>query len=343
LPGDAGGSPKIKIRVHVMYFSSQKVSGRILIVDDNRDICEVLKKFMEKSGHSVECSYTGEEAVRKIKTGRYDIVITDIVMPGIDGMAILKYIRVNNPDIEVIAMTGYGSIESAIGFMKAGAIDYIAKPVNMDHLEIIVRKALERKDLIKAAAERDLYFRQSLTDGMTGLFNHKYYHEQLSRELASSIRLGTNLSVIMIDIDNFKNINDSFGHQAGDIVIKDIAADIINTCRVYDTVARYGGEEFAIILPTTDMYVAEKIAIRTLKAISSKSYKNISRAVTASIGISSFPEHATDKDALIKKADIALYFSKQSGKNRHTIYSDMIGMDSGRKSRIADRMQSLVN
>ncbi len=303
-----------------MYTPNPHQTGRIIVIDDEAGVRKVVKKFLERLGHFVEEAGTGEEALSKITSGNFDIVITDIKLPKMDGMAVLDKIKEINSEIDVIVVTGYGSIESAVSFMRAGALDYISKPINTDHLQIIIEKAIERKQLIIAARERDIYLKMSLTDALTGLFNHKYFMDHLEREIQSSRRSGSDLSIMMLDIDDFKKVNDSFGHQTGDKVLQHLSSDIIRACRTHDTVARYGGEEFGIILPNTDIVKSEAVAQRILTIISSQIYKPLPAPITVSIGISGFPRHAAERDDLIKTADMALYRSKEAGKNSCTIY-----------------------
>lgn len=310
-----------------MFRPESKSKGRIILIDDDPGVTGVVKKFLERSGHSVDTADSGEEGIRLIGSGDYDIVITDIYLPGMDGMAVLEKIKSINADVDIIVITGFGSIESAVSFMKAGAIDYISKPINFDHLDIIIQKTLERKELIKAARERDIYFRMSLTDTLTGMFNHKYFHDSLEREMLYSQRKKENLTIMMADIDSFKAVNDNYGHQAGDMVLQKISSNIIKACRSHDTVSRYGGEEFGIILPETGIDKSTRVAGRILDAVSSNSYPPIARNITISIGIASFPEHAKDREDLIQKADLALYHSKEKGKNRFTIYNGTLEPD----------------
>lgn len=307
-----------------MFNPNLSLCGRILIVDDEPSITAMLRKFLEKNNHQAETAASGEEALQKLSTCSFDIVITDFRLPGIDGLRVLEEIKKIDPQIDVIVLTGYGSIESAVEFLKAGAIDYITKPLNCEYLYIVIQKALERKELIKAARERDEYRKQSLTDGLTGVFNHKYFKDQLKRELSNSERTKQHLSVLLLDIDNFKSINDCFGHQVGDTVLKEISDVLSRSCREYDTVARYGGEEFGMILPGTNLQGASRIADRIIRKIASSSYNPVDHSVTASIGISIFPEHAEANDDLFKKADMALYYSKRNGKNRFTVFEEQI-------------------
>ncbi len=307
-----------------MHQERNSTKGSILFVDDDTSVSNIMSRMIKEFGHQVDVAGSGEEALERIRQRDYDIVITDIRLPGIDGMRVLEEILVISPETDVIAVTGYGSIESAVEFMKAGALDYLTKPINGDHLEIVIRKAMERKDLIKAARERDYYLKMSLTDALTGIFNHRYFQQQITREITKSIRSGESLSMMMLDIDDFKHINDTFGHQAGDQVLRDLSDNLGKSCRFYDIITRYGGEEFAVIMPSTSVGNAVKIARRILENVSSQVHSSIQRPITLSIGISNYPLHASCKEDLIRKADLALYNSKARGKNTYTVYSESL-------------------
>lgn len=308
-----------------MYNLNPDRVGKLLVIDDDPAIGKLIKKFLEHKGYYVDTALNGKDGLAKIASESYDIVITDIKMPGMDGMAVLDKIKEINNDIDVIVITGFGSIESAVSFMRAGALDYIIKPINRGYLEIVIEKAIERKELIQASRERDIYLKLSLTDALTGTFNHKYFQEHLERQLMFAQRKNNDLSIMMVDIDNFKMINDKYGHQTGDMVLQQVSSNIIKACRTHDTVARYGGEEFGIILPDTHIDKSKSVAFRILETISAQKFKPLNYAVTVSIGISSFPQHPGDKAELIKKADIALYYSKEKGKNRYTVFDEKMG------------------
>jgi diguanylate cyclase (GGDEF)-like protein len=305
-----------------MFQGKGERQGRILVIDDDPFVGRLVKRLLERKGHCVDAVRSGEEGLQRIVNVGYDIVITDIKLPNMDGMAVLDRIREVNTETDVIVITGFGSIESAVSFMKAGALDYIGKPINGDYLEIVVEKAIERKELIKASRERDLYLRLALTDALTGLFNQRYFHEHLAREIVHSRRTGNDLSVMILDIDNFKKVNDRHGHQVGNMVLQKLSSVLLKACRVHDTIARYGGEEFGIILPDTGIQKAEYVAGRILEHTSSHQYPPVDWPVTVSIGIAGYPAHAQHEEELIQKADTALYRSKESGKNRLTVFTE---------------------
>ncbi len=333
----AGGSATYQ--VDHMNSEEQKLPGHILVIDDDEQVCTIIKKVVETHGHQVHTVGSGTEALEKIRKNGFDIIITDIRLPDVNGMEILREAKAISADTDVIIITGYSSIESAVECMKAGALDYIPKPINFDHMTIVIDKAVERKELIKAARERDVYRTQSLTDGLTGLFNFKYFHDTLTRKIAKCLRTGELFSLLMLDIDNFKLVNDVHGHQAGNAVLKGIAGILTANCREYDVIARYGGEEFSIILPSAKIDSASRLAERILRAVSSARFEPVTDPVTISIGVSSFPVHATTAEELIHKADVALYQSKRLGKDRFTVYEASLEnpVPPGKKSPAKDR------
>jgi PleD family two-component response regulator len=201
--------------------------------------------------------------------------------------------------VPVIVMTGFATIEAAVETMKAGAADFITKPFNIDQIIIVITRTLETKRLQKLAEEREYFEHLSNIDGLTELYNHRYFHQILLTETEREKRYRRPLSLMIIDIDNFKACNDTYGHLI---------------------VARYGGEEFAVILPETPKQEAAVVAERIRSSIEEFSFsscagKRMGR-LTVTIGLAALPEDARDKTELIKMADQGMYRGKESGKNR---------------------------
>jgi two-component system cell cycle response regulator len=210
-------------------------------------------------------------------------------------------------------------VESAVEVMKLGAYDYIGKPFNVDRIRIVVDKALEKRRLLQAAGERDFYKRLSQLDGLTEVYNRRTFEELLAAEISRSGRFRRPLSLLMIDLDQLKAVNDRFGHQAGDDVLKEAAWALKRSVRNCDIVARYGGDEFVIILVETGKTDAMTTADRLSRVMrASRDGQDGERAgderlMTISIGVASFPTDARAGDELVRKADQALYKAKAQG------------------------------
>ena len=296
------------------------IPARILIVDDEAEVCTFLERVLSGPKRQVSICLSGQEAVAKLEQGAFDLVITDMRMPGLDGLDVLRKARQMEPLCQVIVITGFGSIESAVEVMKLGAYDYITKPFNLDRIRIVVDKALEMRALLRAAQERDFYKHLSQTDGLTEVYNYRALHEFLEVEIARSRRYRRPLSLLMIDLDDLKTYNDAFGHPAGDAILKRLALFLKKSVREGDRVARYGGDEFAAILPDASKAEAMSIAERLVRLVERVELEQYGtrhhEAFTVSIGLATYPNDALDKIDLVTKADQALYDAKALGGNR---------------------------
>jgi diguanylate cyclase (GGDEF)-like protein len=176
----------------------------------------------------------------------------------------------------------------------------------------------------------------AVTDGLTGLYNHRHFHERLALEVERSQRSGLPLSLLMLDVDNFKQFNDTFGHPAGDEVLRQLARVLADTRRANDVVARYGGEEFAVILVDTAKFTAAKVADRIRERVIAHDFSEAvamtiqkrqagASAITVSFGVATFAEDGNDAEALVRSADTALYAAKRAGRNRVVLYTDALG------------------
>ena len=208
--------------------------------------------------------------------------------------------------------------------MKNGATDYLAKPIDLEYLNIIVEKSLYKRALEKRAAEREYFEQISRVDGLTGLYNHKFFHELLNAEIARADRYKYSFSLIMIDIDDFKKVNDNYGHQSGDTILKEIASIFKSYVRITDPTVRYGGEEFAIILSQTAKQHGRIFADRIVKGVAASKLKGFSHneMITVSVGLAGYPDDANTEESLIRKTDKALYQAKKMGKNTLCVYGD---------------------
>jgi diguanylate cyclase (GGDEF)-like protein len=301
----------------------QKVR-KILIVDDEKGVRETIGDYLAEDGFSVETTDTGVKAMEILQQSSFDLIISDLRMPGMDGIALTRNIKAMGIDAPIIVITGFATIEHAVESMKAGAFDFITKPFNFDQIKITVEKALETKRLQKLAKEREFYKKLSNSDELTELANYRYFSETLQKETSRAKRYNRPLSLMMIDIDDFKSCNDTYGHPAGDMVLKRIASLIKKNTRGCDLVARYGGEEFSVILPETSEEEAHVVTERIRESIDKFEFKTEDGKpignLSVTIGLSSIPKKANNKKELISTADSALYSGKASGKNCVVVY-----------------------
>lgn len=244
------------------------------------------------------------------------------MLPDISGIEILKKIRsASNPmlrDIPIILTSVISDPKTKVEGIESGADDYLVKPVN--HAEILarIRAQLRRKSISrKLEEEKEAYFERSVTDPLTGLYNRLYFRTVMERSIAASKRFNVRYSLLMMDIDDFKLINDSFGHLAGDEVLKEIGSILQRTMRNCDIAVRYGGEEFTVLLMGSSLDGAYRAAERLRGQIECYSGKETGdNKITVSIGVTEFKTDDSCMEDIIKRADEALYAAKKNGKNK---------------------------
>jgi two-component system cell cycle response regulator len=254
--------------------------------------------------------------VEKVKDESPEVVLLDINLPGIPGTETLRRIREINPLQSVIMLTAFATLDNAIQALKEGAIDFIKKPFENEHLIHIVNQTIVKSRTIKEKENLEEEVRRlSITDDLTGLFNHRHFFKALESEVVRRQRQKISLSILMVDLDHFKDYNDCFGHLEGDMVLKKVGEIINSSIRSnVDSGYRYGGDEFAILLVGASLNQALIVAERIRSKIEQIEYENI----TVSIGLTEFQNHLT-LERFVKSADDALYAAKHSGGNRvHT-------------------------
>ena len=297
-------------------------SFTVAIVDDDPAIRRLIHLLLTRSGYDVLEAASAAEARALFHEQPWDLAILDRRLPDLDGIILCHELK-SNPEFRpryVIVLTGEDEEHEKILGLDLGADDYITKPFHQAELLARIRAGKRIVDLQKelVASNKRLEL-LSITDGLTNLYNHRYFQEELAREFDASIRYQRPLSLAVIDIDFFKKINDQFGHASGDRVLKEVAEIFKRSVRSSDLVARYGGEEFAVMMPETllddGMQFAEKI--RSLVESQPIATGTESIPVNVSIGVSALPHTkvVTPKD-LIVAADKALYRAKRGGRNR---------------------------
>ena len=291
----------------------KEIKGKALIVDDAPDTREILQKLLIYEGYEVITASTGEEGVEKTEAEKPDVILMDINLPGIDGSEALRRIRGINPIQCVIMLTAYATLDNAIQALKEGASDFVKKPFENEHLVHVVNQTLEKYLTLKEKEKLEEEVRRlSITDDLTGLYNHRYFFKTLESELVRRKRQKTSLSLIMFDLDNFKRYNDRYGHLEGDRVLKRIGEIVRLSIRSnVDSEYRYGGDEFAALLIGATRDQALHIAERIRSTIEEAGFEKI----TVSIGLAEFKEHM-DMEGFVKSADDAMYLAKHSGGNR---------------------------
>ncbi len=286
----------------------------ILIVDDDDTIRYLMKEFMETVGYQAETAAEAQEALHLLEERLFEVVVTDIMMPGMDGLELTEVIK-ERFDTEVIVMTGYSGDYSYEEAVDKGASDFVFKPVRFEELLLRIKRVLRERHLRKELQKL------AITDGLTKLFNSRHFYNQLELEVERARRHDHPLSLLLMDIDHFKQYNDLYGHLEGDKVLAKLGKTVQYSLRRTDSAYRYGGEEFTMILPETTAKEAIPVAVRIKKQISSRTFypeNGGAITITVSLGISQY--HTGEKlSDFVKRADKAMFLSKQKGRNRITL------------------------
>lgn len=292
--------------------------GKVLIVDDEPDTLEIIRRLLQFEGFEVLTASTGEEGVRRVEEEHPEVVLMDVSLPGIDGNEAMRRIQKIHPFPSVVMLTAYATVDNAIQALKQGASDFVKKPFENDHLIHIVHQSVEKyRTLRERERLEEEVQRLSITDDLTGLYNYRHFYKTLESELARMRRQKTNLSLVMLDLDNFKRYNDRYGHLEGDKVLRKIGEIVSRSIRSnVDSGYRYGGDEFAILLIGASIDQALAIAERVRSSIEEAGFQDI----TVSIGLTEFQDHFT-LEGFVKSADDATYIAKHSGGNRVYTYT----------------------
>ncbi len=295
------------------------MSESILIVDDNEDFRSTLMNLLKRKGFIVFGAGDCASAMDAIRKQSFALIVSDVRLPGSeDGIQIMTNILKEKGEniVKTLVMTGYADKDVPIKAIKLGVDDFIYKPFDISVFLHSVETLIKGYRLEKSV---DYYKLLSIIDGLTGAFNHRYFHETTEKEINRAKRYTRPLSLMMIDIDNFKKFNDTYGHLAGDSVLRQIAQLFVKSLRSIDIVYRYGGEEFTVLCPEQNKDDTLIIAERILEKVSSEKFQidqDTYEQLTVSIGVASYPKNTESKEDLIEKADKALYKAKNLGKNQ---------------------------
>jgi diguanylate cyclase (GGDEF)-like protein len=306
-----------------MVSSSDILHGKVLIVDDQETNVLLLEGILRGAGYlSITSTMNPDDVCPLYRANRYDLILLDLMMPGTDGFQVMDDLKEIETDgyLPVLAVTAHQAHK--LRALRCGAKDFISKPFDLDEVLMRVRNMLEVRLLHEASRNhaRMLEF-LALKDPLTGLANRRLLAERMSMGLVHARRNNRTVAVVYLDLDGFKQVNNTLGHGAGDTLLKMVAGRLLATVREEDTVARVGGDEFVIALwHLSDVDDAANVASKVIEALSEPfALEGRTVTITASGGIGLYPVHGEDADTLMKSADLALYAAKRAGKNVYRI------------------------
>jgi diguanylate cyclase (GGDEF)-like protein len=293
---------------------------KILVVDDDASTARLVRGWYKDQPVEILEAKDGDEGIRRAIGEKPDIILMDLSMPGIDGFEASRRLKADpaTSDIPVILLSAHREPRTKREGFEAGIDHYVEKPFDLDEMDARIRSMLQKsKTYLKLQVE-------ATVDEKTGLANYRVFYKKLREEWERSERYKLPLSIVMLDLDDFKKVNDSHGHPAGDKVLREFAMLVSGGARGTDLAARYGGEEFAMILPHTDRERAERVAERVRAAVADFSFLEPDHPlrVTVSAGVATFtssPDIAS-AEQLVAAADRALYAAKKAGKNRVVVH-----------------------
>jgi diguanylate cyclase (GGDEF)-like protein len=319
-----------------MSFGTPPLEGlKIMVVDDDKIMLATLRKYLTSAGHTVLCARNGREALNQVLESNPHLIITDWMMPEMDGLAFCKTLRQSKigRHVYIIMLTGCEHEDRLLEAFEAGADDVVIKPFRPKPLlariragQRIIRLQQEvnrdKEELARYAAELAVANRKlqqaALTDALTDLPNRRYALDRLEQEWARALRHGRPLACMILDLDHFKQVNDTYGHDMGDVVLRETASVLRRAIRSADVICRLGGEEFVAICPDTDADAAQRCAERVRAEVEAHKMEapGFHRTLTVSIGVAVRGEQIKDPLSLLKAADEAVYMAKKAGRNR---------------------------
>jgi two-component system cell cycle response regulator len=296
--------------------------GRVLIVDDRQSSYERIVATLSAE-HTVDVEPNPNEALFRSAEGNYDLVVVSLNLKEFDGLRLCSQVRSleRTRNLPILALAESDSTAKLARGLEIGVNDYLVRPIDKNEMLARVRTQIKKKRYTERLRDNvQMSIELAITDGLTGLFNRRYMETHLGTLVDQSAARGKPITVLVLDIDYFKAINDSYGHDAGDDVLREFALRIRKATRNIDLACRYGGEEFVIVMPETDMAVATAVAERLRRRIATEPFAIQKGArhleVTISIGIAALSGVGDNAATILKRADQALYRAKRDGRNR---------------------------
>jgi two-component system cell cycle response regulator len=296
--------------------------GHVLIVDDRPSSYERIVTTLSAE-HTVDVEPNPNEALFRSAEGNYDLVLVSLNLQEFDGLRLCSQIRSleRTRNLPILALAESDSTAKLARGLEIGVNDYLVRPIDKNEMLARVRTQIKKKRYTERLRDNmQMSIELAITDGLTGLFNRRYMETHLGTLVDQSAARGKPITVLVLDIDYFKAINDSYGHDAGDDVLREFSLRIRKATRNIDLACRYGGEEFVIVMPETDMAVATAVAERLRRRIATEPFAIQKGArhleVTISIGIAALSGVGDDAATILKRADQALYRAKRDGRNR---------------------------
>ncbi|HYN85586.1 MAG TPA: diguanylate cyclase [Pyrinomonadaceae bacterium] len=320
-------TPELKVERPVVHPDGGERRPVILVADDEPVNLALIKRRLEWEDYEIYTAEDGREAVERARVLHPDLIILDVMMPILDGLQACRLLKDDERtrDIPVIFLSALDDMETKVNGLAAGGNDYISKPFRAEELiarvAVAIRLKRERDELRQSADEAtrraEAASEMSMSDALTGLLNRYGLQRSLQHEQAEARRYARPLSCLMIDIDHFKHVNDTYGHAAGDAALMQVARVLTDSVRASDVVCRYGGEEFLVLMPETNLEGALALGEKIRVAASSRLYGDGERffRLTLSIGAARLLSHESAHD-MLARADVALYHAKESGRDR---------------------------
>jgi two-component system cell cycle response regulator len=294
------------------------------VEDDERDAV-MIRNIFSGEPYEIERVESGEEALMRLGQEPFDLVLLDVLLPGLDGFDVCKHLKGlhQTRETQIVLITALSDLNNKLMGVESGADDYLIKPINGRELKVRVKVLLKKKRYLDQLCHKvEAAVHSSIHDGLTGLHNQTYFKKFLELEIKRAERQKYPIGLVIIDIDDFKKINDQLGHLTGDLIVRELAQLVKQSIREIDLSARYGGDEFAVVFPYASRGEVAQIVERLQNALAQ--WRSLAEnplgqeplAVSFSMGVAFYPDQGATLAELIRKADEALYRAKKEGKNR---------------------------